>query len=84
METQVPVRGAVRPYKCSHCQDGQIIPMPTIVVDQTPGHHLTTDTATDQTCLEMVTMGASLEAPPPQKRKKSKVKMFLCTTLKKQ
>ena len=66
--TSPPERGAVRPYKCSHCQDGQIVPkmMPTIVVEETE--------ADEAVCIEMVPMGANLDVPSHRpRRKKSKV-----------
>ena len=67
--TSPPERGAVRPYKCSHCQDGQIVPkmMPTIVVEET-------EAADEAVCIEMVPMGSNLDVPSHRpRRKKSKV-----------
>ena len=71
---EAPERGAVRPYKCSHCQDGQIVPtmMPTIVVEEVRNKNRNEDE--DGVCIEMVPMGSNLDVPSSRpRRKKSKV-----------
>ena len=71
---EVPERGAVRPYKCSHCQDGQIVPkmMPTIVVEEVRNKNRNEDD--DEVYIEMVPLGSNLDVPSSRtRRKKSKV-----------